>query len=236
MQVFADARLELDGQGVAVAAGVELEAQEEAPGHREDEVIDDAGAGQEHHRGRDQEGQERLAFMLVQARRHEHPDLAGDDRERDEATGPERHLHIGEEGFREAGVDHPAPLPRQQVGQRLDQEIVDPVRHGVAQQKGDQDGADRPHQPVPQFDQMIDQRHLAFFEFVLMRVAGHGPSSTLGLLIGGLGGGHFGRLGCRLSGRLHRCGLHRSRLGRLGGDRRGRGGRRRAVGHRRGRR
>ena len=57
-----------------------------------------------------------------------------------------------------AGKDH---------RQRVDQKAVDPLLEMVADEEGDHDRADRPHQPVAQLDQMVEQRHSAGLEFGL---------------------------------------------------------------------
>ena len=98
--------------GSAPGAARRLEAQEEPPGQREDEVVDERAADEEQDRRGDQERQEGLLLVAVQAGRDEHPELGGDEREGEEGAGPERDLDIGEERLGQAGVDHPpAGLP-----------------------------------------------------------------------------------------------------------------------------
>ena len=106
VEILADAGLELDRQ-LARARGRGLEAQEEVPGQGEDEVVDEGTAGEEQDRRGRQEGQQRLLLVAVQAGSDEQPELGRDEREGDEGPAPERDLDVGEEGFRQAGVDHP---------------------------------------------------------------------------------------------------------------------------------
>ena len=80
-QVLAHARLKLDRQRALVGGG--LEPQQELPGERHDDVIDQRGARNEQHRARDQERQDGGLFVLVKAGRHELPHLRREDRERD---------------------------------------------------------------------------------------------------------------------------------------------------------
>jgi hypothetical protein len=66
-----------------------------------------------------------------------------------------------------------AGLSFENDGKRMHQEAVDPLFELIADQKGDHDRADRPHQPVAQLDQMIEERHPALFELGLPVVFHH---------------------------------------------------------------
>ncbi len=58
--------------------------------------------------------------------------------------------------------------------QRVDQKAEDTHLELVADQKRDHDRTDCPHQPVAQLDQVIEERHPAFFELVVPVVAHRG--------------------------------------------------------------
>ena len=80
----------------------------------------------------------------------------------------------------------PPGLPLENDRQRVHQEAVDALLELVADQKRDEDRADRPHQPVAQLDQVIEERHPAFFEFGFpvvvhngsLKGAKHAPTSS----------------------------------------------------------
>ena len=59
----------------------------------------------EEDRRRDQERQEGVALVAIEARRHELVDLVGDDREGDEQRAEQRELHLREEIFLRRRVD-----------------------------------------------------------------------------------------------------------------------------------
>ena len=96
-------------------------------------------------------------------------------------------LHLGEEEFLRRGVDH--------LDRRIDsggepvgpeQEIVDRLGELEADEKGDEDREQRPDQPAPELDQMLDQRRLGGVDVLMasrlgsaLRLAGSRPSLAL---------------------------------------------------------
>ena len=82
-----------------------LHGQKELHGERHDHEIDERGAEQEQDRRGDKEWQEGLALAAVKPRRHEHVDLRGDDRKRDEDATERRDLELHDEIFEEPGID-----------------------------------------------------------------------------------------------------------------------------------
>ena len=93
---------------------------------RHGDEIDDRRADREEHRRRDEIGQEGAALVLVEAGRDELVDLAGDDREGQEARAEGRDLDLGEQVFEPMRVDQMRVLgrtDRSHVGP--DQDVVD---------------------------------------------------------------------------------------------------------------
>ena len=87
-----------------VAAGL-LHGQEEPHHHRREEEIDQRRAHQEQDRRGDQERQEGVALVLVEAGRDEFVDLRGDQRKGDDHAAEHRELDLGEEEFLRRRVD-----------------------------------------------------------------------------------------------------------------------------------
>ena len=81
---------------------------------------------------------------------------------------------VGEKRLGQPGENHPAAgLAGVNIGERLRQKTINVFAESDTDQERDDNRAERPHQPVPQLDQMIDQRHPAGFEFVLFGVVSH---------------------------------------------------------------
>ena len=81
----------------------------------------------------------------------------------------------------------PPGLALENDRQRVHQKAIDALLELIADQKGDEDRTDGPHQPVAQLDQVIEERHPAFFELGFLVVvhnrslkgAKHAPTSSL---------------------------------------------------------
>src|SRR6185437_7593634 len=123
-QVFADLRLEIDGQRAVAAA--RPEAHEEGIGDGKNHVIDQRTAHNEEKRRRDEIRQEGAALLLIEAGRNEQPDLAGNDRKGETESRPKSDPQIGKERFCDIGEDEmSAARVVQRVGERLGEKIVD---------------------------------------------------------------------------------------------------------------
>ena len=99
---------------------------------------------------------------------------------RDADRRPERDFDVGEEGFGQSGEDHPAAgLAGINIGERLRQKTINVFAEVIADQERDDNRAKRPHQPVAQLDQMIDQRHPAGLKLILFGVVSHARPQAL---------------------------------------------------------
>ncbi len=147
-------------------------------------------AKDEHERRRQQERQERIALVLVEARRHEHPDLRGDDRKGETHAAERADLGVGEERLVQRGVNQViVRLALERGGERPCQEAVDRAREIEADEEAHDEGQDRDDQPLAQLDMMFEQRRLGRLDRGFIRIgrlvhgcdgpAGTGSSSIL---------------------------------------------------------
>ena len=137
-----------------------LEAQEEVEGQRRDDVKGECRADEKHDRRSDKERQERVLFVLVEARCHKPPHLAGNIGEGQGETAQKRNADGDEEAF--LRLDELQFTVLSHVGQRaadrVCQEIEDRVPDGETDHHADDKGDGRTDQPGAQFGQMLDQR------------------------------------------------------------------------------
>jgi hypothetical protein len=95
----------LGSSWIEMPAVTDLLAQREPQHERQHHVIDQGRAQEEHERRGDQERQEGVALVLVEARGHEAVQLPGQDREGQD-HGPEPgQLQLGEEELQGRGID-----------------------------------------------------------------------------------------------------------------------------------
>jgi hypothetical protein len=95
------------------------------------------------------------------AGRHEHVDLPGNDRERDEGSAEHRQLQLGQEIFQQRGVDEFRIFRARDPDERPDQHVVDLLGEEEAEDERYAEGQQRLDQPRAQLDQVIHQRRLA---------------------------------------------------------------------------
>ena len=150
-----DLGLQLDRQGACAAH--RFEAEEELPRQWEDEVVDQRAASEEQDRRGDQKRREGAFFVLVKARRDEHPHLDGDEWEGQEQGGEKGDLDIGEEGLVKGGEDQPALAPHflQHIGQGRDQEVVKLRGEVITDEKQHHDGDEGMQKARAKLNQMI---------------------------------------------------------------------------------
>ena len=131
-----------------------LHAEREPHQHRHHQEIDQHRAEHEEDRRRDEIWQERLPLVAVEPGRHEHVDLRGDDREREERRAEQRELELGEEIFQQRGVDELGVLRARHPDERPDQHVVDRLGEEEAAMNGDGERQQRLDQPRAQLDQV----------------------------------------------------------------------------------
>ena len=118
-------------------------------------------------------GRKAPLFMLVKTGRHENPDLRRDQRKTQTKAAEHADPHLGEENFRQRGID-------QMIGggvQRLDQKIEDRRGEGEADHKTDrQRRAIAQTSRLAQLQQMLHQRRAGGVEsrLVFRGRIGHG--------------------------------------------------------------
>ena len=152
-----------------------LHAERKARDQRPDHEIDHRRAEQEEYRRREQVRQKRLALVAVEAGRHEHVDLRGDHRERDEDAAEHRELELHDEIFKQPGVDEFRIGSARDPDVRPGQHVVDLLGEEEADDHGDEKGRERLDQPRAQLDQVIHQRRLGRLNLLLFVVAGRHP-------------------------------------------------------------
>ena len=153
VQVIADARqcLLLD------AADIALIAQQKMKRPRHCCEICEASTRDEKDGRHQQEWQERLLFLHVEAGCNEAPELRRDHREAQHDRREQCDLHLREESFENVGVDQLAlPGP----DQRLDQNGENILRVSEADEERDEKRRQTPKEPPPELDQMLKQRLL----------------------------------------------------------------------------
>src|SRR5690606_6508486 len=126
-------------------------------GHGDEE--DHRRAEQEEDRRRNEIGQEGVALVLVEARRHEHVDLCRHDRERQEGGAEQRDLDLREQIFERRRVDEldlRLRTGREDIGP--DQDVVDLLREEEAEEECREERDERLDEARAQLDQVLDQR------------------------------------------------------------------------------
>ena len=99
--------------------------------------------------------------MLVEARRHENPDLGGEDREGQTGRPEEGDLDLGKEHLGQVGIDEmPVCFLQEDGGQRLGQEVEDVLGKEEADAERNDKAGEGIEQALAQLDQMVEQRHL----------------------------------------------------------------------------
>ena len=151
------------------------EALDEGEDLAEDEEVAEADAEEEQQRARDDERQDHLLLVHVQARGDERPRLVEDDRQGDQERRHQRDLHRHEERRDDVGRDQ-RPARRQVGDERRREQVVEGRRPGIDEQhRGAHADRDRrPDQPVAQLDQMRDERLLGSRELVGILVGATG--------------------------------------------------------------
>src|SRR5262249_19193838 len=82
----------------------------------------------------------------------------------------------GEEELLRRGVDHlDGHVRARSEPVWPQQDVVDGLGEPEAHEEGDEDRKQRPHEPPPELDQVLDQRRLARFDVVLGHGAGPAP-------------------------------------------------------------
>ena len=122
---------------------------------RHDDKIDEQCAQREEAGRREKIGREGVALVLVEARRHESIDLRKNDRAGKIGGGEDRHLDLGEEILLRRGVDQ-LRVGAGRMFERHQENIVDVLGKIETNQEHNDEGEERPNQPRPQLDQMID--------------------------------------------------------------------------------
>ena len=119
------------------------------------DVVHDRAAGIEHERRGDQERQERLLLLAVEAGRHEQPDLHRDQREAHDQRHEGRELHRDEEELEDVEDDDLVAVDQR----RLDQEREDRLGEIEGDEEHGEEAQQGIDQPFAQLDQVIEQRH-----------------------------------------------------------------------------
>ncbi len=150
-----------------------LHTERKARQHRPDQPVDHERPEQEEDRRRDQVRQERLLLVAIEAGRHEHVDLRGDDGKGDEGAAEHRELELHHEIFEQAGIDELGVLGARDPDERPGQHVVDGLGEEEADHEGDAERDDRLDQPRPQLDQVLHQRRLGGLDLLVFVLAGH---------------------------------------------------------------
>src|SRR5471032_736810 len=135
--------------------GRRVARQHEVDHVRQHDVVHDRAAGIEHERRGGQERQEGALLLLVEAGRHEEPDLRRDQREAHDQRHEARQLHRDEEELEDVEHHHPVAL----IERRLHQEREDRLGEIEGDEEHREEAQQRIDQPLAQLDQVIEQRH-----------------------------------------------------------------------------
>ena len=140
---------------IAPLVAGDLIAAEEFDRERQHHIIDEGRAHHEQHRRPQQEGQEGALLMLVEAGRHEHPELGGDDGKAQAGAAEHGDLDLGEEDLRQRGIDQVVGGGGERPLQESRGSGVEKAKQTPKQMPKDEHRID---QPAPELEQMLHQR------------------------------------------------------------------------------
>src|ERR1700692_670692 len=176
-QIVFDLGQQLDG-GLPRPARL-LHAERKPRQHRPDHEIDHHRSHHEEHRRGDQVWQERLLLVAVKAGRHEHVDLRGDHRKRNEGAAERGDLELHDEIFEQARIDEFRILRTGDPDVRPGENVVDLLGKEEAADHRDDECGRRLDQPRPQLDQVVHQRRLGGLDLLLFVFVAHAGRSVL---------------------------------------------------------